>query len=122
MCRCASLSTAEEAVPTREAFVATFDRLETSDEQWAELMRCRDCGQVWKVEVHAEYDRRTNHAFKLASIDDWLEFDMTPARAALLLRLLGGTSSTTCMQAGCTARAVANRAFCILHLDTGYRL
>jgi len=120
MRRCASLDIAEEAIPTRDAFTATFDVLESSAVQWAELMRCRECGQFWKVD--ADLDRLASHAFKLPSAVGWLDFNERPTRAALLVRLLGGTSSERCMQAGCRAAALAARAFCIRHLDTGYKL
>lgn len=96
--------------------------LETSEEQWAELMRCRDCGQLWKVESGAEYDHRTNHAFKLVEPDNWLLFDEKPARAALLVHTHGGNSSDKCLQAGCTSRALRNMVFCVRHANTGYSL
>jgi len=120
MCRCASLDAAVEALPTRDAFTTTLDLLEASTTQWAELMRCRDCGQYWKVETGAY--RGAEHAFKLSSANDWLVFDERPARAALLTRIHGGTSSQKCMQAGCSARALVNLAFCVQHLETGYKL
>ena len=122
MCRCASLHPAEEAVPTRDAFIRTFELLESSVAQWAELLRCRDCGQLWKVELGAEVDRRPNIAFQVQSADGWLKLDERPLRAALLTRLLGGNSDAKCMQAGCTAPALKQKAFCALHLGLGSRL
>jgi hypothetical protein len=120
MCRCFDLHFAEEAVPTRATFVADFELLESSSEQWAELMRCRTCGQYWKVERGAEADRRTNHAFKLPTADGWQDFDVRPARAELLTRLHGGNSENRCLQAGCQARALSGLVFCVRHANTGY--
>jgi hypothetical protein len=85
-------------------------------------MRCRDCGQHWKVDAGGEMDRHSDHAFKIDIASTWRKFDDKPARAALLIRIHGGESLDRCLHVGCSERSLADMVFCVRHANTGYRL
>jgi len=86
-----------------------------ADGSWT--MRCRDCGQAWRVD-HFREGRQVALAIKVPSVDtaDWSETADREARIRYLERSLGGLSATRCVWQDCPHLALAGIAMCAMHL------
>jgi hypothetical protein len=121
MCTCSSFPEVVEASPTREAFVSPLTPVEESNESWAGLFVCPECGQYWYVEFGGEYDRRPNLSFKLASSREWKLFDTKSGRKRWLIKINGGLSNEQCAYSGCKEKALKSKAVCAVHGFSEYR-
>jgi hypothetical protein len=82
---------------------------------WSELLTCQRCGQNWRVEGGAEYDRRTNVAFKIPIGQDWRTLDLKPGLRALEIRRRGGVSAERCAWSGCHNPCLKGARICVDH-------
>jgi hypothetical protein len=118
MCSCATLTTAiyvEDQPPT---LLTSLDLIASGN--WIRLCRCRNCGQLWRVDEADKY--QTQFAFKLSNVAGWEAFDTKPVEIELLVKSRGGLSNQQCGKLGCDKRAVHGAAFCPDHLyETGTR-
>jgi hypothetical protein len=114
-CRCAEFGIAVEALPTREAFVRGMTVQERDDSSWAELLECVTCGQLWRVDVGAEVDRRSNVAFRIPPGADWRTVDLRPGLRELAIRRAGGTAPDPCAWSGCSNSCLRGKRICVDH-------
>lgn len=114
-CQCNNLNDAEEALPNREEFCSNFELIESKKDQWAELFKCKNCGQFWYVEAGAEMDRRDNMAYKIPYKENWISFNFKPSLSKWYVRFHGGISNSACLQSGCTNKALSNMHLCVVH-------
>ncbi len=115
MCNCSSLSECTAALPTREIFIANFNKLGDSTKLWVELFVCNDCGQHWIIEEGGPMDRRADMAFKISDSKNWLNYDMSSALSEWLITQHGGLSDIQCSYSGCENKALANMVVCVKH-------
>ena len=113
-CNCRILENTLAIKSSRNAFVANFEKLETSNENWAELFKCNICEQRWVVQVGAEMDREYNYAFK-TEVPTLNAFDFQKANFDLEAHKHGGFSNDICMFLGCEQKALKGIAFCPKH-------
>lgn len=87
-----------------------------TNDGWIRIMRCRDCGQAWRVD---EPDKgHVALAIKVPTIDKaaWSADADRAARLRYLERTWGGTGSATCVWQGCPRLALRDVAMCSEHL------
>jgi hypothetical protein len=114
MCECSNLPDAISIPYPDQSTVTRWLLVNESIENWAALYRCRECAQLWKVDV-VSHDRVAPVAVKLPGEAGWATFNDAEARRALLVREHGGLSEATCSWAGCNERALRGKRVCAFH-------
>ena len=115
MCNCQKLNNCVEVTSSRDIFVKEFTKLDSSLENWCELYLCKICNQHWIIEQGGEYDRRSNKAYKIASSNNWQNYDTRPYLAEFFINYHGGLSETKCIHFNCEKMALNNTAVCVVH-------
>ena len=89
--------------------------------RWKMLRRCPSCDRHYSIDVFDKFqDQVVVRVLNLACWEE--EADSINPRKNLLLRSRGGTTSESCMWAGCSRSRVRGVAYCIDHLwDAGTR-
>lgn len=117
-CCCRQQETIVDVTKDYSGFVSKLGALEFGD--WVKLMRCPECGQLWKVDEWDKY--QTLYALKVPSNEGWKKIDSTPLIKERMVRNRGGLESSKCMWDQCSLNAVKGSAYCVNHLyDTGAR-
>jgi hypothetical protein len=100
----------------RAGFEARLVEVGSAEGGWINVARCRDCGQVWRVDLPDKL--QVNLAIKIGSADpeQWTAADDRAARFAYLVRSCGGEGAGACLWAGCPHRALRGVAMCAEHL------
>jgi len=89
------------------------DELESDVWKW-QLVRCRNCGQLWSVDPWEKLERQ--FAIKISQQDGWRELDKTPLRMEFLIQSRGGLTDEKCIWAHCSGRRVRGVTLCAFHL------
>ena len=121
MCNCATLPDCVVSPDHRHgALIGPRERVEASNEIWAELDRCAECGQWWSLEIHPTQGSPANKAFKVPGRDGWTRWDRRPALAEHLIRQHGGLADALCLWKGCSHRALKDMDVCVRHGHSEY--
>lgn len=115
MCNCNKLAPYINIPSSREEFTQSFDLIDQASDLWAELFKCKNCGQYWFVEDRGGYDRNPEYAFKISAPENWKSFDTIPGRKILLTKENGGTSNNNCIWAECKEKALIGKSVCVTH-------
>ncbi len=73
-------------------------------------MQCPTCKQLWKVDEWDKY--QTFYAVKIASQENWEEFDSRSLIEEKIIKNKGGLEKEYCMIAKCINKQVKGSAFC----------
>lgn len=93
--------------------LTSLEELEWAPEKWATLNKCKDCGQIWHVDM-AKKDEM-GLCIKLDKASDWDSMDVTQTRVQLMVNNHGGLSFDTCRWKQCSNNCVKGLAFCPQH-------
>ncbi|TLM72397.1 metal-binding protein [Microbulbifer harenosus] len=118
MCLCKLQPKLVDISNSHTEFKSKLDQLEVGD--WAFLMRCQECCQLWKVDEWDKYQQ--SYAVKIPDKENWKKFDSTALIKEKIMENRGGLTSVPCQWSGCSFKQVKGSAYCVNHLwSTGAR-
>jgi hypothetical protein len=118
VCVCINLENLVDITNDHKEFTNRFDCVDIGD--WVRLMRCPNCGQLWKVDEWDKY--QTLYAQKIFSIETWKTIDHVSLIKEQMIKNRGGIEENKCLWKECDRYAVKSCAYCVDHLyETGTR-
>ena len=81
---------------------------------WCNLVRCRDCGQLWQVDAWDKYAHGLAIKY-FGIINDWEKIPDIEIRKTAMIDNHGGLSENKCQWQGCNNQALKDMSICVEH-------
>ncbi len=112
MCNCNEQNLLVDITESHNTFKNKLNTITLGN--WALLMECPECKQLWKVDEWDKY--QTLYAVKISSQEKWEEFDSQSLIEEKIIKNRGGIEKAGCMKANCNINQVKGSAFCAKHM------
>ena len=111
MCDCQEIETWYKGTRSDSRF-KNMEQIKVGD--WCQLVRCKDCGQLWQVDEWDKYSHGLAIKYS-GTIKDWEKIPDMEVRKSAMIDNHGGLSEKNCQWQDCKNQALKDMAICVEH-------